>query len=109
MSAPITSMAITFTPVPPPQPMRVNTVDVASTATTLSDVSQPTQSNHEIAEGSRFPLMPYAARLSTIVGAEPFFPAVAITPQSQKLKRTPTSPITIACQKEIPNPSTHEP
>ena len=106
MSAPMTTRATTLTPVPPPQPSRVKTVDVASTAITISAVSQPTQSSHEIADGKRFPRMPKAARLRTMVGADPRLPAVAMMPQRRKLTVMPTRPTTTACQKEIPKPRT---
>ena len=44
-----------------------------------------------------------------MVGAEPFFPAVAITPQSQKLKMIPIAPTMTAWVNEMPKPSTKDP
>src|SRR5580700_6639684 len=63
--------AMTLVPLPPPQPSWWNTVAVASVARMTSTVSQPTVSSQEITVGSLLPLTPNAARLSTIVGAEP--------------------------------------
>ena len=109
MSAATTSIATTLVASPPLHPSRAKTVDVASTAMTVSAVSQPTHSSQEIAEGMRLPRTPYAARDSTIVGAEPRLPAVAITPQSQKLKTMPIAPTMTAWMKEMPKPRTNAP
>ncbi len=100
--APMTTSATTFVLVPPPQPRRLKTVDVASTAMTMRNVSQPTHNSQEMNEGRRFPRIPKAARLRTMVGAEPRFPAMAMTPQSKKLTVMPIRPTTIACQNEMP-------
>src|SRR3954462_12515260 len=99
-----TTSATTFVPVPPPQPSRVNTVAVASVASTTRTVSQPTVSSQDRPAGSRFPRTPNAARDSTIVGAEPRLPASAITPQRANDTMIPTTPAKTACQNEIPNP-----
>ena len=96
-------------PLPPPQPSRANTVAVASVARMTSTVSQPTVSTQEIAAGSLFPLTPNAARLSTIVGAEPRLPATAMNPQARNDSTIPTTPTTTACQNEMPKPSTNAP
>ena len=101
--------ATAMVPSPPPQPSRVNTVAVASVARMTSTVSQPTVSTQEISAGSLLPLTPKAARLSTIVGAEPRFPATAMNPQARNDSTIPTTPTTTACQNEMPNPSTNEP
>src|SRR5882757_10849265 len=107
-SKPITP-ATTVIAVPPPQPRRWNTVDVASVASTTSTVSQPTVSNHDSAAGSLLPRTPNAARLSTIVGADPRLPASAISPHSRNDAATPTTPAMAPCQNETPKPSTNEP
>src|SRR5712671_6318146 len=101
--------AITFVPVPPPQPRRWNTVAVASVARMTSTVSQPTVSSQEIAVGSLLPLTPNAARPSTMVGAEPRLPATAMNPHSRNDTMMPTTLTTTACQNEMPNPSTKAP
>ena len=101
--------ATTLVPFPPPQPSRANTVAVASVARMTSTVSQPTVSTQEIAAGSLLPLTPNAARLSTIVGAEPRLPATAMNPQARNDSTVPASPTIRACQNEIPNPRTNEP
>jgi hypothetical protein len=109
VSAATTTMAITFVAVPPPQPSRSNTVAVASVASTTSVVSQPTVSSQEISDGSRLPRTPNAARLSTIVGAEPRLPATATNPQNRNDTAIPTRPATSACQNDTPNPSANDP
>ena len=101
--------AITFVPVPPPTPSRWKTVAVASVARMTSTVSQPTVSSQEITVGSLLPLTPNAARLSTIVGAEPRLPATAMNPQARKDSTIPATPTIRACQKEMPKPSSNEP
>ena len=72
-------------------------------------VSQPMETSHETTPGTFCPLTPNAARLSTIVGAEPRLPAIAMTPQSAKETTIPTTVTTAACQNEMPKPSTNEP
>ncbi len=109
VSALTTISAMTLTPVPPPQPSRVNTVAVASVARMISTVSQPTVSSQEMSEGSLFPRTPYAARLSTMVGAEPRLPATAMNPQSRNEPTIPITPSATACQNETPKPSTNAP
>ena len=100
---------MTLVAVPPPQPRRWNTVAVARVARMISTVSQPTVSSQEITVGSLLPLTPNAARLSTIVGAEPRLPATAMNPQSRNERTMPTTPTTSACQNEMPKPSTNAP
>ena len=109
VSATTTISAMTLVPVPPPQPSWWNTVAVASVARMTSTVSQPTVSSQEITVGSLLPLTPNAARLSTIVGAEPRLPATAMNPQARNDSTIPTTPTTSACQNEMPKPSTNEP
>src|SRR5580704_14451542 len=101
--------AITFVPVPPPTPSRWKTVAVASVAKMTSTVSQPTVSSQEITVGSLLPLTPNAARLSTMVGAEPRLPASAMNPQARNDSTIPITPTTSACQNEMPNPSSNAP
>ena len=72
-------------------------------------VSQPTVSSQESTAGSRLPRTPNAARLSTIVGAEPRLPASATKPQSRNETTMPTTPAIVACQNEMPKPSANEP
>ena len=109
VSATTTISATTLVPVPPPQPSRAKTVAVASVARMTSTVSQPTVSTQEITAGSLLPLHPNAARLSTIVGAEPRLPASAMNPQSRNDSTMPTTPTISACQNEMPKPSSNEP
>ncbi len=101
--------ATTLVPLPPPQPSCLNTVAVASVARMTSTVSQPTVSTQEIAAGSLLPLTPNAARLSTIVGAEPRLPATEMNPQARNDSTIPTTPTISACQNEMPKPSTNAP
>src|SRR4249920_4156008 len=101
--------ATTLVPSPPPQPSRANTVAVASVARMTSTVSQPTVKTQEIAAGSLLPLTPNAARLSTIVGAEPRLPATAMNPQARNDSTIPTTLTISACQNEMPKRSTNAP
>jgi hypothetical protein len=109
ISTPTTISATTLVRSPPPQPRRSKTVAVASVARIVSTVSQPTVSSHDTSDGSLLPRTPNAARLSTIVGAEPRLPASAISPHSRNEKAIPITPATTACQNEIPNPSVKAP
>src|SRR3954467_3713169 len=104
-----TSNETTLVAVPPPQPSSVKTVAVASVASEVSTVSQPTVSTHDRTAGTRPPVTPKAGRLSTRGGADPRLPAMATKPQSRKLTTIPTVPATTACQKEMPKPSTNAP
>src|SRR4051794_238885 len=104
-----TSSATTWVAVPPPQPSSVNTVAVASVASEVSTVSQPTVSTQDRTAGTRPPATPNAARLSTRVGADPRLPAIATNPQSRKLTTMPITPATAACQKEMPKPRVKAP
>src|SRR6266571_5700860 len=101
--------ATTLVPSPPPQPSRANTVAVASVARMISTVSQPTVSSQEITAGSLLPRTPNAARLSTMVGADPRLPATAMNPHSRNEMMIPATPTTTACQNEIPNASRNAP
>ena len=112
--APTTSAAVTTKPStlvasPPPQPSSLNTVAVASDASDTSTVSQPTSRTQDRAVGSALPVTPKAARLSTIVGADPRLPASATTPHSANDRTTPITPAIVACQNETPKPTTNEP
>src|SRR6185437_676446 len=86
--------AITLVRVPPPQPRWSDTVAIASVARITSTVSQPTLTSQAMAVTRLLPRTPNAARLNTIVGADPRFPA------------TPTAS---ACQNERPKSSTNDP
>src|SRR5471030_2344390 len=108
-SAAVTKKATILVNVPPPQPSSVNTVEVASVESETSTVSQPTSRIQESAVGSALPVTPKAARLSTIVGAEPRLPARATTPHRAKDRTTPITPATVACQNDSPKPTTNEP
>jgi hypothetical protein len=108
-SAATTSSATTWVAVPPLQPSWVKTVDVASVARETRTVSQPTVRIQESTAGTLLPLTPNAARLSTRVGAEPRFPAIATRPQSRNETTMPTMPATTACQKEMPKPNRKDP
>ena len=101
--------ATSLVPVPPAQPSSVSTVAVASTASEASTVSQPRVSSQDRAEGSRLPFTPNAARLSTMVGAEPRLPASETMPQSRNETTMPITPTATACAKEMPKPSRKAP
>src|SRR5262249_30583269 len=58
---------------------------------------------------SRLPRTPNAARLSTIVGADPRFPATAMNPHRTDDSTIPATPTTSACQNEIPKSRTNAP
>ncbi len=85
---------------PPSQPRRVKTVAVARTASDVSTVSQPTVRIQDRIDGTALPLTPNAARLSTMVGADPRLPAIATKPQSTKEMTIPTTPTMTAWAKE---------
>ena len=70
-------------------------------------VSQPIEVSQEMTPGSFCPLTPKAARDSTMVGAEPRLPAMAMMPHRANETTTPTTVTTTACQKEMPKPSTN--
>src|SRR3984885_1526626 len=106
MSTVMIRNATTLVTSPELQPSRANTVAVASVASTVSTISQPTLSIHETSAGSLFPCTPNAARDSTSVGADPRLPATAMNPTSRNETTIPISPATQACQKEMPKPST---
>ena len=89
-------------PVPEDQPSRAKTVAVASTARIARKVSQPIETSHDTTPGTFWPSTPKAARLSTMVGAEPRLPAIATTPQSANDTTIPTSATSTPCQKEMP-------
>jgi hypothetical protein len=108
-SAAVTRNATIFVNVPPPQPSSENTVDVARVDSETSTVSQPTRSSQERKAGTALPVTPNAARLSTIVGAEPRLPASATTPHSANDSTTPTTPAIAACQNETPKPRMNAP
>ena len=106
ISTVMTRNAMTLVTSPELQPSRWNTVAVASVASTVSTISQPTLRIQETIVGSLFPCTPKAARDSTSVGADPRLPATAMNPTSRNETTIPISPATQACQKEMPNPST---
>ena len=106
ISTVMTRKAITLVTSPELQPSRWNTVAVASVASTVSTISQPTLRIQDTRAGSLLPCTPNAARERTSVGAEPRFPATAMNPTSRKLTTIPISPATHACQNEMPKPST---
>ncbi len=79
---------------------------MASVASTVSTISQPTFSIHDTSAGSLLPCTPNAARDSTSVGADPRLPATAMNPTSRNETTMPITPATQACQNEMPKPST---
>ena len=93
---------MTWVVVPDAQPSRSKTVVVASTARMARKVSQPIETSHEMTPGTFCPVTPKAARLSTIVGAEPRLPAIAMTPQRAKETTIPTRATSTPCQNEMP-------
>src|SRR5660398_71866 len=93
--------------VPPPQPSWSKTVAVARVAMMARKVSHPIETNHETYPGTRWPVTPKAARESTMVGAEPRLPAIAMMPHSAKETVMPMSATKNDCQKEIPKPYTN--
>ena len=94
---------------PPPQPSRSKHGGGREHGQEVSTVSQPTVSTQESRDGSRLPRTPNAARLSTMVGAEPRLPARATKPQSRNEMTMPTTPATTAWANETPKPSRNEP
>ena len=102
-------VATTCVVVPPDQPSWSKIVAVARTARIARNVSQPMDTSHETTPGTFCPLTPNAARLSTIVGAEPRLPAIAMTPHSANDTTMPTTVTMTAWTKEMPKPSTNEP
>ena len=98
-----------LTEFPELQPSRRKIVVVAKTAVIARDVSQPIEVIQEMTPGILLPWVPKAARDSTIVGAEPRLPAIAIMPQNPKETVTPTRVAAIACQKDTPNPNMKAP
>lgn len=109
VSAATTMRAAALVPVPPPQPRAPKTVAVAIVASAVRTVSQPTVSIQETTAGSRLPRTPYAARLSTMVGAEPRLPATATKPHSRNDTTMPSAPAARACRKEMPKPNANAP
>ena len=107
--AAVTRKPSTLVASPPPQPSSPKTVAVPSDASDTSTVSQPTSSTQDRKVGSALPFTPNAARLSTIVGADPRLPARATTPHRAKDRTIPTTAAIVACQKETPNPTMNEP
>ncbi len=107
MSSATTAAATILVAVPPPQPSCSKIVEVASTARMARKVSQPIEVSHETTPGTFWPLTPKAARDSTMVGAEPRLPAIAMTPHRANETTTPTTVTSTACQKEMPKPSTN--
>ncbi len=105
----VTTNPSTLVASPPPQPSSPKTVAVASDDRETRTVSQPTSSSHERNVGRAFPVTPNAARLSTIVGADPRLPASATTPQSANDATMPMTAAIVACQNEMPNPTMNEP
>src|SRR5882757_11484607 len=104
-----TTSAMSLAEVPPCQPRRVSTLEVASTASAVSTVSQPTVSSQDSTEGNRLPEIPKIALDSTMVGAEPRLPASEMIPHSRNDSTIPTQPTNTACQNEMPKPSRNEP
>src|SRR3954451_472393 len=107
MSRATTAAATTLVAVPPPQPSWVKIVEVASTARMARKVSQPIDVSHEMTPGSFWPLTPNAARESTMVGAEPRLPAIAMTPHRANDTITPTTVTSTPCQNDTLKPSTN--
>src|SRR5690349_20281650 len=89
-TAAVINSTISFVAPPAGQPSRPNTVVMARVDSTTSAVSQPTISNQDTKAGSLLPCTPKAARLSTMVGAEPRLPASATSPQAKNDKTMPT-------------------
>ena len=106
MSTVMIRKAITLVPVPALQCSCANTVAVASVASTVSTISQPTLRIHDTRAGSLLPCTPNAARDSTSVGADPRLPATAMKPTSRNDTTMPMNPARHACQNETPPSST---
>src|SRR5919202_5370613 len=109
ITAATTRNATILTALPLPAPSRSNTVAVASVASAVSAVSQPTSSRYDTAAGSPLPCTPNAARDTTIVGADAVLPESATKPTSRNEKAMPTTAATTPCQNDTPKPSTNEP
>ena len=78
------AQAITLVVVPCDHPSRSNIVPSPGRPGSRGLVSHPIETSHETTPGTFCPSTPNAARLSTMVGAEPRLPARAITPQIAK-------------------------
>ena len=104
MTAAVKAAARIFVVVPPPQPSRSKTVAVARVAMMARKVSQPIETSQETYPGTRWPVTPNAARESTIVGAEPRLPAIAMMPTSAKEIVMPIAATSTAWPKETPKP-----
>jgi len=98
-----------FVPVSPGQPRCAKAVAIASVARIMRVVSQPTLSSHEITVGSLLPRTPNAALLTTVVGADPRLPAMAMNPHSRNEIIIPATLTQSACQNEIPKPRVNDP
>ena len=104
MSAATATVAATSTGVPLGRPRRENTVAVARTAMIDRNVSHPIEVSHETIPGTFWPCTPNAARESTIVGALPRLPAIAIRPHRKNEIGMPMRVTRVACQKLTPKP-----
>jgi len=109
MSPAMTIIATTLTAVPLLQPSSRNTVAVASVAMIARNVSQPIEISQLKTPGSFWPTTPNGARDRIIVGAEPRLPAIATSPQAANETTMPIAATIVACQNEMPKPSTKLP
>src|SRR6478736_7037938 len=110
MSAATMTVAVILTAMLSPSPPScVMTVAVASTAMMARNVSQPIDVSHDTMPGTFCPCTPNAARESTMVGADPRLPAIAMSPHSRNDTTMPTTETIVACQNEMPKPSTNDP
>ncbi len=100
----MTTVAISFVDVPPPQPSLSKTVAVARTAMIERNVSQPIDSSHDTTPGTFWPWTPNAARDRTMVGTDPRLPAMAMMPQSRNDSGIPMTATSTPCQNDTPKP-----
>ena len=107
ISTVMTRKAITLVTSPELQPSWWNTVAVASVASTVSTISQPTLQYPGHQRGQLVALHAERARGTARASARTrACPATATNPTSRKLTTIPISPATHACQNEMPKPST---
>src|ERR1700753_955841 len=98
ISAAMTRNAITLVTSPPPQPSRWNTVAVASVASAVSTISQPTHKIQETIDGSLLPRTPNAARDRVRVRARPRLAGDGTDPAQQERHPDPDQ----ACHRRLP-------
>jgi hypothetical protein len=105
MSAAMMTMATALTPSPPPQPKaNLKTVEVASTAMTVSKVSQPTQSSHEMNDGEAIASNAVGGATEDHRRCRTSLPGGRDDAAQHETDDDADDPTISPCQKEMPNP-----